>query len=212
MAVVWLVAGIVLVVLQGLFFDHYLTALAPPLIILATPALGRAIAAARGSRAPAIATIGLVLVLATPPAIGVALTEGKAGPASTVTAVADRIQDMTAPGDPIFVWGNDAALYLEAGRPVASRFVYMFPLTAPGYADPAIVAKIVEAWQTRPPRLIVDATHNPGRVGGYPLTPSTDSSQPDAVLDPLRAYVLSHYQVVTSVNGWDLYLEESPSS
>ena len=54
-AVVWLVAGIVLVVLQGLFFDHYLTALAPPLIILATPALGvpsqrRAVAEPRPSR------------------------------------------------------------------------------------------------------------------------------------------------------------------
>ena len=110
------------------------------------------------------------------------------------------------------MWGNDAALYLEADRPLASRFVYMFPLTAEGYTSPAVVAQIVQAWQTRPPRLIVDATHNPGKVGGYPLTPSTDASQPDAVLDPLRAYVLDHYRMMASVDGWDLYAEESPSS
>ena len=81
-AVVWLVAGIVLVALQGLFFDHYLTALAPPLIILATPALGGAIAAARTSRAPMSRPWVSSCCWRPPPAIGVVLTEGKAGPAS----------------------------------------------------------------------------------------------------------------------------------
>lgn len=88
----------------------------------------------------------------------------------------------------------------------------MFPLTAPGYASPAVVAQITEAWDTRAPRLIIDATRNPGLVGGHSLTMSQDASQPDAVLDPLRAYVLDHYLILTSVNGWDLYVEESPSS
>jgi len=31
------------------------------------------------------------------------------------------------------------------------------------------------------------------------------------VLDPLRTYILSHYRILTSVNGWDLYVEESPN-
>lgn len=211
-AIAWLGTGLVLVALQGLFFDHYLTALAPPLVILAAPSLGGAIAAARATRFPAIATVVLVVLLATPAVIGVALTEGQSAPATTVASVATRIRGLTAPGDSIFVWGNDAALYLEADRPLASRFVYMFPLTAEGYTSPAVVAQIVQAWQTRPPRLIVDATHNPGRVGGYPLTPSTDASQPDAVLDPLRAYVLDHYRILASVDDWDLYAEESPST
>jgi hypothetical protein len=83
----------------------------------------------------------------------------------------------------------------------------MFPLTAPGYATPELVAGIVDAWDTRPPRLIVDATRNPGRVGGYPLEPTIDPAAPDTVLDPLRRWVLEHYRVVATVNGWDLYEE-----
>ena len=211
-SVAWLTAGIAFVLVQGLFFDHYLTALASPLIVLAAPSLGVALAAARSARSPALATAGLIALLATPAVIGLALTEGKSTPATTVATVAERVRELTGPDDPIFVWGNDAALYLAADRPLGSRFVYMFPLTAAGYATPALVAEIAAAWDTRPPRMIIDATRNPGRVGGYPLTMSEDASQPDAVLDPLRAYVLDHYRILTSVDGWDLYVEESPSS
>lgn len=207
-AVAWLAAGIVLVLLQGLFFDHYLTALAPPLIILAAPSLGVALAAARAARTPLLATAGLIALLATPAVIGLVLTEGKSAPATTVAAVANEIRELTAEDDPIFVWGNDAALYLAADRPLGSRFVYMFPLTTEGYATPALVTQILQAWETRPPRMVIDATRNPGRVGGYPLTLSQDGSQPDAVLDPLRTYILSHYRILTTVSGWDLYVEE----
>jgi hypothetical protein len=210
-AVVWLIVGVALVVVQGLYFDHYLTALGPPLVILAAPSLGIALAATRSTRRPATATVLLIVVLAAPALVGVAVTEGKSAPATTVSAVADRIRELTAPDDPIFVWGNDAAVYLAADRPLGSRFVYMFPLTT-AYGTPAVMARIVEAWETHPPRMIVDATRNPGRVGGYPLEASTDPSQPDAGLDPLRSYVRDHYRILTSVNGWDLYVEEAPNS
>jgi len=210
-AVAWLLVGVLFVALQGLYFDHYLTALGPPLVILAAPSLGIALAATRSTRFPTIVTAALVLVLAAPAIVGVALTEGRAGPATRVTEAANRIRELTGPDDPIFVWGNDAALYLAAERALGSRFVYMFPLTTE-YGTPALMAGIIKSWETHPPRLIVDATRNPGRVGGYPLTPAEDASQPDAVLDPLRAYVLDHYRILTSVDGWDLYVEESPSS
>jgi hypothetical protein len=79
--------------------------------------------------------------------------------------------------------------------------------TATGCTIQELVAGIVDAWDTRPPRVIVDATRKPGRVGGYPLQPSIDPAVPDAVLDPLRRWVLEHYRIVTTVDGWDLYEE-----
>jgi hypothetical protein len=206
-AVVWLLAGVVFLVGQGLIFDHYLTALGPPLVILAAPSLAGALAATRRLDHPALATSILVGVLAAPAIIGLAVTEAYAPAAPPSPAAAARIRDMTGADDPIFVWGNEASVYLEADRPLASRFVYMFPLTAEGYATPELVAGIVRAWDTRPPRVIVDATRNPGRVGGYALQPSTDPAAPDAVLDPLRRWVLERYRVVASVDGWDLYEE-----
>jgi hypothetical protein len=210
-ATVWLAAGIALLVVQGLIFDHYLTALGPPLVILAAPTLAAALTAARRLEHPAIATSILIGVLAAPAILGLAITEASAPAAPPSPAVADRIRAMTGPDDPVFVWGNEASLYLDAGRPLASRFVYMFPLTAAGYTSPELVAGIVNAWDTRPPRVIVDATRNPGRVGGYPLEPTTDPAAPDAVLDPLRRWVLDHYRIVATVDGWDLY-EETGSS
>jgi hypothetical protein len=206
-ATAWLGIGVVFLVAQGLIFDHYLTALGPPLVILAAPSLATALTAARRVEHPAFATAILILVLALPAILGLAITESSAAAAPPSPIVADRIREMTGPNDPVFVWGNEASLYLDAKRPLASRFVYMFPLTAPGYATPEQVAGIVDAWDTRPPRLIVDATRNPGRVGGYPLEPTTDPAAPDAVLDPLRRWVLEHYRLVTTVSGWDLYEE-----
>jgi hypothetical protein len=206
-ATTWLASGVVLLVAQGLIFDHYLTSLGPPLVILAAPSLASALEATRRLNHPALATSILIGILATPAIVGLAITEASAPATPPSPAVAARVREMTGSGDPIFVWGNEASLYLDADRPIASRFVYMFPLTASGYANPELVAGIVDAWDTRPPRVIVDATHNPGRVGGYPLDPTTDASAPDAVLDPLRRWVLQRYEVIDTVDGWDLYEE-----
>jgi 4-amino-4-deoxy-L-arabinose transferase-like glycosyltransferase len=206
-ATAWLGVGVLLLIAQGLFFDHYLTALGPPLVILSTPSLATAFMRAHRLDHPAVATGILIGVLAIPAIVGLAITEASAPAASPSPAVADRIRAVTRPGDPVFVWGKDASLYLDADRPLGSRFVYMFPLTAVGYATPELVAGIVDAWDTRPPRLIVDATRNPGRVGGYPLEPTTDPAAPDALLDPLRHWVLEHYRLVDTVNGWGLYEE-----
>jgi hypothetical protein len=220
-ATAWLASGVILLVAQGLIFDHYLTSLGPPLVILAAPSLAAALEATRRLNHPALATSILIGMLATPAIVGLAITEASAPAAPPSPAVAARVRELTGSEDPIFVWGNEATLYLDAERPIASRFVYMFPLTAAGYTTPDLVAGILEAWDTRPPRVIVDATHNPGRVGGYPLDPAADASTedasapdasaPDAVLDPLRRWVLQRYRVVDTVDGWDLY-EEKPNT
>jgi hypothetical protein len=210
-ATTWFASGVVLLLAQGLIFDHYLTALGPPLVILAAPSLAAALECARRLNHPAVATAILIGVLTAPVILGLAISEASAPAAPPSPAVATRIRQITGSNDPIFVWGNEASLYLDADRPLGSRFVYMFPLTAAGYTTPELVAGIVDAWDTRPPRVIVDATQNPGRVGGYPLDPTTDASAPDAVLDPLRRWVLERYRVVDTVDGWDLY-EEKPNT
>lgn len=205
-AAVWVFAWLVFTGVQGVFFDHYATAVAPPLVILAAPALGGLLASiATHRRAVVLRALALTLMLV-PPIVGVGLTEGSAHAADSLAAATTEVRRLTGPNDPIFVWGNEAAVYIEADRPPGSRFIFMFPLTLEGYATPARIDAILADWQARPPRVVIDATVNPGRVGGYPLTGSSgEANRPDATLDPLRDFILSRYQLEESVGTWDIY-------
>jgi hypothetical protein len=205
-ATVWVAVWVVLLGVQGVFFDHYAITLAPALVILAAPALGSLLGSIGRLRRAQLLRPLVLTALLVPPIVGIGLTEGSAHAADSLDAASAEIQRLTSPGDPIFVWGNETQVYYESDRPPASRFVYMFPLTLRGYATPERIGAIIGGWLVRPPRLIIDTTVNPGRVGGYPLTgASGEADRPDATLDPLRDFILSRYTLKESVGTWDFY-------
>jgi hypothetical protein len=66
------------------------------------------------------------------------------------------IRGETAPGEPIFVWGFDSAIYVHADRPAASRFGFNYPLVGGTPEWRARVrAELMAALDSAPPRVIV---------------------------------------------------------
>jgi hypothetical protein len=107
------------------------------------------------------------------------------------------------------VWGNAPQIYLDAQRPAASRYVYAYPLTTPGYSSPEQVAGLIAELSAQPPAMIVDAgSPAPGAPGLPPLLVprpvATDGRDYDA-LDPLRAWVRANYRLIATVSGWPVY-------
>lgn len=202
---VWLASWVVYVLVQGLVFDHYVTAVAPPLVILGAAGLARLGGLDRqrsGDRRRFVAVAALTIGF---PLVGLGLTEGRARPPEGLAVVVEEVSAQTASTDTIFVWGNEPRIYLETRRWPAARYSYMFPLTTPGYGSAQMSADVVNMWERAPPSLIIDATTNPGRVGGWPIeATSKDPEREDAVLDPLRAFVEANYAEVGTAGTWTL--------
>jgi len=135
---------------------------------------------------------------------------GTAALSRRAQALAEVVQAHSASSEPIFVWGNAPTAYLTADRSPASRYVYLFPLTTPGYSSVDQVETLVAEWTADPPALIVDAGSSaPGQPGWAPLlidrpVLDVDPRRLDQ-LDPLREFVAERYEQVAYVDGWPVY-------
>ena len=110
----------------------------------------------------------------------------------------------------MLVWGNQPGLYDLADRAQATRYSYLYPLTTAGYSTPAMVGAVARALADHPPAVVVDAgSSGPGQPGFLPLLIdrpiATDGRDLD-LLDPLRAFVGSHYRLAETVSGWPIYV------
>jgi hypothetical protein len=202
----WIGLWLVYVVAQGDFLAHYAIAIAAPLMILCGLGLGDIVASVR--QRGAMVAGALLMASLVIPVLLVVRSEPGPGTPRQVPDAATAVDTATGSAARLFVWGNEPLLYLEADRAPASRYVFLRPLTTPGYSDAAQAAALLDAWVAHPPDVIVDASINPGGVQAYPLlrpwsfggTPLPDE------LDPLRAFVRSHYTETAQVGNWLIYL------
>jgi hypothetical protein len=113
----------------------------------------------------------------------------------------------------MLVWGNQPSLYDVADRAPATRYSYMFPLTTPGYSTPALIGTVGRALADHPPAVVVDAGSTaPGQPGFPPLLidrPIATEGRDLDLLDPLRAFVATHYRLAATVGGWPIYVLRS---
>jgi hypothetical protein len=206
-ASVWIALGVVVVALQGQFFGHYILPLAAPLAILAMPVFAHAARQLATRRTDRVVSYTLLAVsFALPVPFIVALEPGVVRD-DPVAATARYIDTSTPPDDAIFVWGNEPYVYLSSQRRPSGRFVYMFPLTHPRYATPALVDGLLADWEQDPPSLIVDASNNPTAVSAHPLLGAWIWDG-DPVLDhlaPLREFVRERYHEAERLEGWIVY-------
>ena len=213
-ALAWLVAGVVLIVVQGRFYAHYAIPLVVPLALLAGIGwedLRRLVDLRRFLRRP-LMVMGIALVL-------LAVGAGAAGGLQELRTwdaangrsrtVAQAVRDLSAPGDTLLVWGNEPYLYRLADRAPAIRYPYLLPLTTPGYVDAALVEELVSELRVRPPTVVVDAgSPGPGEPGIVPLLmdrPVSSEGRDADLLDPLREFVRSRYELDAVVDGWPVY-------
>ncbi len=217
--VAWIMAAIVMIAIQGRLYGHYVLPLVPPLGLLAgigLESMRRRLPAGRIGIAMLMGPVALLTVLA--------LIVGAAGAPmeerwiresnQKVGAVAPVVATLADDDSTIFVWGNEPRLYELANRRPASRYVYLYPLLTPGYANETRIGEELAAWESTPPVLIIDAGGaEPGAPGMPPLLidrpVATDGRDLD-LLDPLRAFVREHYELTETVAGWPIYTLVDP--
>jgi len=137
----WLITSAIGVSASGYFFPHYFQQLLPPLA-LAAAAGGEWIAAIKlwkicpvWSRRAVVA-----LIVAVSPAITLWPFLFIYTPAEAVRKIypgnffaempefARRIENVTPPGTPVFIFGAEPELLFYAHRPSATRYIFLFPL------------------------------------------------------------------------------------
>lgn len=215
----WLALTVAIPIYLGRFETHYIAPMSVPLGILAAAGV-RDVVDRRLKSAPAFVLIALgwalaiglssaVIVLNTQ-ALGASLE----AEAKRTELAAAYVADHSQPTDRLFVWGNEPHLYYLADRRPASRFIYLLPLTTPGYAGPELIGEVLAAWQSNPPALIVDAgSFEPGSPGDPPLLidrPVSSDGRDLDILDPLRAFVRDRYDELEIVDGWPVYTLRDP--
>lgn len=211
----WIGASLALFVGQGRFYAHYAIPLAVPLGALAGLGLDRVAESLRGAGGSARRTLILLplsVTLAVSVLAGILSTAMQMAPvadrSARMQAVAERIEHLH--GATLLVWGNEPRLYELSGRAPATRYSYLYPLTTPRYSTTADVEEVARRLAADPPAVVVDAGSSaPGQPGFLPLligrAITTDGRDLD-LLDPLRAFVAEHYELVDTVAGWPIYV------
>jgi 4-amino-4-deoxy-L-arabinose transferase-like glycosyltransferase len=120
----------------GRFYPHYYIQLIPPLALLAAPILAGAWSASEAQvpwylrRRVGVAWLGATVIAFLVSHV-VGLSAGRAA-----GEAARYIRQNSSSGDRIFVWGQNPAIYLDARRRPASRYVATFPLTGYIFGSP----------------------------------------------------------------------------
>lgn len=211
---IWLTLTVALPIYLGRFEAHYVAPMSVPLGILGAAGVREAVIRRSKSRVAfvlmavawglAIGLSSTVIVLNTQ-----AISASFEREAQRTELVSAYVADHSQPTDRLFVWGNEPHLYYLASRRPASRFIYLLPLTTPGYATPELIGEVLDAWELNPPTLIVDAgSFEPGSAGDPPFLidrqVSNDGRDHD-ILDPLRAFASDRYDELEIVDGWPVY-------
>ena len=207
-ALAWTASALVAITVQRQFFGHYVLPLAAPLAILAAPAMRGLLSLLSTPglrRASAYAVLGVSFAV---PAPFIAALEPGPVRSDPVESVAASLPATIPDGSSIFVWGNEPYLYLRANRAPAGRFIYLFPMTHPRFATPALIADHLADWEVHPPAAIVDASNHPSAVSSHPLLGPWvwDGERATDHLDPLRAFVRDHYRAADTIKGWTIYV------
>ena len=137
-SLLWIGGSVALFVLQGRFYAHYAIPLAVPAGILAGIGLDRIVGWMRDVRRfgqRVMIVVPLTAALSVSVLASVNSTTMQIAPAADASAraraVSAQLREM--PDGSLLVWGKEPWLYDLAGRTPATGYVYLYPLTTPGY-------------------------------------------------------------------------------
>ena len=207
LAVAWFAVSAVGAIAGGHWSWHYFIQVMAPLALLAALSIDRALRTPMRRWVAAVAVIGIGA-----PALGWAIFDLRADPltydwsgsVAQHELVAAYIDDHTAPGAHVFVWGNWPALYVESDRLMSSRFPGFLRGFARG-ADlppnnwdtaPDVWPALQSDLEKDPPALIVDTA-----AAGW----SDFSKYPMSNYPVLAELVAAHYRPVATVDGVVIY-------
>jgi len=124
-------------------------------------------------------------------------------------AVVEYVNQSTETGDTVLFWGNEVGLNFLSQRAPGVLYAYQYPLYINGYATPERVEALIEELQTNPPVMILDTQNtwapfieqtSEGCVYPEGVIANNSEQLVPIELDPLFAYLCTHYQLDTSAD------------
>lgn len=177
MVILWLLAGLAIMLIQAKGYDYHWLPMLPPLVLLAADTLDRLIGffarrgLARSSEIPAtfLTTVLLLALLGTHQwrISGNYLTgredrmayysRFQAGEfmAGESQAVADYLTARNVPGDSLYIWGFRPEIYYLTHLRPPTRFIFQFPLVADWYPAEWREENVDILWAALPPYTLV---------------------------------------------------------
>ncbi len=115
--------------------------------------------------------------------------------------VAAFLNQNTAPGTPVYIWGFEPLVYFLADRPSASRFITLQPLVTPWSPPEWRKELIADLERTRPPFILV--LHND--VFPWVTTSMLDSAGQLEYFPKLRTLLAENYLLTARIEDFDIY-------
>lgn len=225
--VIWWLAAVTNVVVQGKFFDYHYLPMLPPTALIAGLGLALLIrrpmnwTRRRDVKALGVAAL-LTLLIAVTPLGGRALDVARvafggqtieeyigsrreyARPGYNVAEirrVADVLRRTTSADQRVFLWGYDPTINVRAKRHTVSRFLYNYPFRV-SWGDPRYEAELMQALHARPPDVFVVSSGDrfPGITGTY-----KDSAAVLADFQALDTFVKERYRPAEAVGRYSIW-------
>ena len=207
LTVAWLGVSVVGSLAGGHLSWHYFIQVMGPLAVLAALAIDGALRTSKRLWVAGAMIVGLgvpMLAWGAYDVVADPLTYDFSPPVPQHELVAAYIHDHTQPSDRVFVWGDWPALYVEADRPMASRFPGFLRGFDRGSGQPPNNCDTTsDVW----PLLQADLTQNPPLL----IVDTASAGWSDFSMYPMRNYpvlaslVASNYHVVATVDGVVIY-------
>lgn len=189
LALLWLLAALLIMLVQAKGYDYHWLPMLPPLALLAADALDRLIwlAAQRGlaqrSEIPAAALAALILLALPATALWRPAWPYLTGAEDQLTyysrfqagadfnageslAVVNLLRERVVPGDSLYIWGFRPEVYYLSGLNPATRFIFQFPLVGAWYPAEWRDDNAEVLWAALPPyTLVLQADYMPWVTG-----------------------------------------------
>ncbi len=189
LVLLWLLAGLLIMLAQAKGYDYHWLPMLPPLALLAADALDRLIwlaaqhGLARRSGTPAAVLAALVLLAALAAPLWRAAWPYLAGAedrlayysrfqggedfnAGESLAMANLLRERVVPGDSLYIWGFRPEVYYLSDLNPATRFIFHFPLVGAWYPPQWREENAAILWAALPPyTLVLQADYMPWVTG-----------------------------------------------
>jgi 4-amino-4-deoxy-L-arabinose transferase-like glycosyltransferase len=201
----WVIASAIGASAGARFYEHYYIQLMPPLALLAAPHYARIWSGQTRPRhwllRPAVTSVWLTLTVV---AFSIAHWLGLVSQRES-SGTARYLSEHSSPNDRIFVWGQQARIYLQAQRRPACRYITTFPLTGyifggtvPGLDTrkrilPGAWAALEQDFRIHPPIYIIDVQVDP------------DAKHPARNFPILANLLAERYQMVAKTHEGVIY-------
>jgi 4-amino-4-deoxy-L-arabinose transferase-like glycosyltransferase len=128
----------------------------------------------------------------------------QAGPAPAADVpqrVAQRVAELSAPDETVFVWGLESSIYWLSARKPATRFVHNLAQRTPGQSSAPRASLLRDLHRTRPALIVVEHGDTPHLARG----PRVDSHQALESFPELASIIEVAYERVERLERFDIY-------